>query len=75
MIRTGNPQQNRSSIVVVSRADSMRLDAFVVRVGRRAALKMLGVGECTIEAGRDQGRMLVATRDRLFAALARVEAA
>lgn len=68
------PQQLRPSVVVISRDESLRLDAYVSRVGKRAAVKTLGCGEVTIEAGMDQGRMMATTRDRLFAALAVEEA-
>ncbi len=70
----GSPQQLRGAVVVVSRDDSLRLDAFVQRVGLGKAPKLLGVGACTVESGMDQGRMLRSTRDRLFAALDRAEA-
>lgn len=67
------PQQLRAAVVVVSREDSRRLDRFVLRVGKKNAARMLGLGESTVVAGCDQGRMLAATRDRLFAALEREE--
>lgn len=70
-----NPTQLRKCAVVVSYEDSRRVDAFVQRVGFRAAVRLLGVGESTLRAGMDQGRMLQATHGRLFAALEREERA
>ncbi len=72
--KTG-PQQLRSGVCVLSRADSMRVDAFIQRVGLRPASKALGVGTFLLEAAReDGGRMQVKTRARLFDALDRLEA-
>lgn len=68
------PQQMRRCCVVVSREDALRLDRFIVKVGRRHAPALLGVGDATLESARDQGRMLETTRDRLFAALTEQEA-
>lgn len=68
------PQQFRSVCVVVSREDSRRLDAYVQRVGFLHAPRLLGMSDGVVRAGMDQGRMLASTRDRLFAALDRVEA-
>lgn len=69
-----NPQQLRKAVVVVSREDSLRLDRFVQRVGLAKAANRLGMGLSTVVAGIDQGRMLAATRDRMFEALDREEA-
>ncbi len=65
------PQQLRGC--VVSRAYSMRLYAYVQRVGLNVAAKSLGVGIVTLQNGMDEGSMLPGTRDRLFAALDREE--
>lgn len=65
------PQQYRPCLVMVSREDSLRLDAFVQRVGKLAALRRLGCGLMTLDAAIDEGRMQRSTRDRLFAALDR----
>ncbi len=68
------PQLMRPCCVVVSRADALRLDRFIVRVGIKRAPEILGIGPATLESARDEGRMLAKTRDRLFAALDRAEA-
>lgn len=69
------PQQLRRSVVVLSREESRRVDAFVLRVGLQPAAKALGVGPFLLKAAcEDGGRMLGKTRDRLFAALALAEA-
>lgn len=62
----------RQSIVNVTRAEALRVDAFVIRIGgvRRAGLK-LGVGDTTIDTAVGEGRLLVRTRDKLIAALDR----
>jgi hypothetical protein len=70
-----NPRQFRSCCCVVSREDALRLDAYVMRVGGlKHAPRLLGMGESTVVAGMEEGRMLTKTRDRLFAALDREEA-
>ncbi len=69
-----NPQQIRPSVVVVSRADSMRMDAYVHRVGRRRAMARLDCGCATLDAAKDEGRMMAKTHARVFAALERAEA-
>lgn len=58
---------------VLSREESMRVQRYIARVGFGAAAQRLAVGSETLEAARDQGRMLRKTRDRLFEALTREE--
>ena len=69
----GSPQQLRPSCCVVSREESARVDAFVMRYGRRVAAKRLGIGAMTLDAAADQGRMLAVTKVRLLEALDREE--
>jgi len=59
-----------------SAADARRVTCLVIRLGGvRYAATALGIGDDTLLAARGQGRMLVKTRDRILAALDRVEAA
>ena len=62
MRNTGNPQQLRG--VLFDREDARRIEAFVRRVGNVRAMAALGIGESTLEAARDAGRMLPKTRTR-----------
>jgi len=68
-----NPQQLRPSVVIFSAPDAARVRRLVARLGANKALLALGVGEATLEAARDQGRMLAKTRDRVLVALAKAE--
>lgn len=74
-VRKVGPQQVRKCCVFVTRADARRLDAFIVKVGRRHAPELLGVGPSTLEIAREEfGRLLGRTHERLFAALDEQEA-
>lgn len=71
--RTG-PQQLRPCVVLLSEADSARVKRLIVREGSIArARDLLGIGDSTMAAARDCGRMLRDTRERLLEALAREE--
>jgi hypothetical protein len=63
----------RPNNCVMSYADSRRVDRFVQRVGVRQAALTLGVGEATLAAACEQGRMMKKTRDRILAAIERAE--
>lgn len=66
----GSAQYLKRSVVVVSREDSRRIDAFVQKIGgKRLACEALKCGTITIEAGMEQGRMQRSTLARLLAAL------
>lgn len=70
-----SPQHNFACSVVVTREESTRIRAFILRVGFGVAAKCLRVGADTLEAARDRGTMRAATHARIFEALAREEAA
>jgi len=74
MSNRGNPQQLRPCIAMVPRETSMRVEQLVSRVGRREAMRLLGVSAATLDAARDEGRMQRATLERLHEALAAAEA-
>ncbi len=64
------PRVINPAIVHFTREESLRVDRYVVRVGgTRIAQRRLGVGEHTLDAAREEGRMQRKTRDRLLAAL------
>ncbi len=68
-----NPQQLRPCVVVFSEADTARVKRLIVREGSIARARAhLGIGDMTMEAARDCGRMQRSTRDRLLDALDRV---
>jgi hypothetical protein len=72
----GNPQQLRPSIVILSDAETERVRRFIKKAGTiRGATVRLKLGDATIEAARDYGRMMRSTRVRLLEALDREEAA
>lgn len=60
---------------MISHDEARRVFAFVDRVGQRRAIAMLGIGKSTLLAALEQGRLLQATRDRLFESLEREERA
>lgn len=60
--------------VLVGAELAARVRRFCARVGYRHAPKRLGIGDGTLEAAREGGRMQPATRVRLVAALEREEA-
>ncbi len=69
------PRQLSPQIVHFSREESARLVRYIERAGSiLIAAKLLRVGEITLDAARDQGRMQRRTRDRLLEALDREEA-
>ena len=69
-IQVSSPNQLRKNVVVLTREQSTRVDQYVIRVGsKRIAQMRLGIGEITLDAARDQGRMQDVTRDRILAAL------
>ena len=73
--RRPGPQTLRSCIVLFTEEDSARVRRLIVRLGSiKAATAALGIVGYTFEAARDQGRVMAATRDRVLAALDRVEA-
>lgn len=72
--RTIGPQQNRASIITLSEEETARVRRFVIACGAvGVAKKRLGIGDSTLEAARDFGRMQRTTRVRLLEALAREE--
>lgn len=71
---TPGPQQNRSSLHVFTREESLRVKRYIGRVGMRTAVERLGTSEITLESARDQGRMQKKTRDRIIEALDKIEA-
>ena len=67
-------QYLRSNVIALSEAESVRVRRFVARVGNlETARRRLGIGDQTMEAARDCGRMQRSTRARLLAALEREE--
>lgn len=59
-----------SRSVMFTADESQRVKAFIVRIGGVAlARKRLAVSEHTLDAAREQGRMLDTTRDRILAAI------
>ena len=72
----GHPQQIRACHVMVSEADSLRVNRLIVKLGSiRAATSALGCCSATFAAARDQGRMMAKTRIVLLEALERAAAA
>lgn len=71
---TFGPQQNRPSLCVFTREESLRVKRYIGRVGMRVAVERLGTSEITLESARDQGRMQKKTRDRIIEALDKIEA-
>ncbi len=72
--KTG-PRQLRSCVVILSEAETSRVNRFIVSVGTLGgARRRLGVGEDSLDAARYFGRMESKTRERLLAALDREEA-
>lgn len=69
-----NPVHLRKCVVVISRADAMRVDALVIAVGMKRAVELIGVGEGSVRSAAEEGRMMSSTRDRLLEGLARAEA-
>lgn len=67
------PDHLRACVAFVSKEDARRLSDVYLALGRRRCAKTLGMGEGTIDAAMQQGRLLKATHDRLLAALARYE--
>lgn len=63
------PQQNRNAHVLVPRDVAKRVDQLTLRLGRKRAAAMLGIGTATLDAACDEGRVLVATLERLTRAL------
>ncbi len=63
------PRGARHRSVMISRADSARVDVLSRRVGQERAARLLGVGPATLESARDQGSMLPSTLTRILAAL------
>jgi hypothetical protein len=59
--------------VILTDEESARIRAYIGRVGGRVAMRELGIGDEMLRAMRERGHMLQATRDRLIAALDRVE--
>ncbi len=75
MKRRIGPQQNRSCAVILSDAETARVQQFVVRCGKVViAQRRLGLGRLVLDNARDYGRMQATTRDRVLEALAREEA-
>ena len=71
----GSPQQLRPSVVIMSDAETRRLNQFVAKVGcLRIACERLGIGRMTFDAAREYGRMMGTTRTKILASLDRVEA-
>lgn len=69
----GTPKQYPPNLVVFTREESLRVERYIARVGLGNAAKLLHVGEVTLDAARDQGRLQRKTHDRLFEALEREE--
>ena len=67
------PHHLRACVVYLTEDDSRRVRRIVGDLGKRAAAELLGVGEPTLEAAMDQGRMQRATYERLFAGVAKYE--
>lgn len=59
--------------VILTDAESSRVNRYVARVGVGAAIKSLGVSEATLDAARHQGRMRASTRERILATLTTLE--
>lgn len=60
--------------IILDEAATKRVGRFVKRVGIRRACDRLRIGEETLRAARDFGRMKSTTASRLLEALAREEA-
>jgi hypothetical protein len=70
-----NPRYLSANLCILTEAETARVLRFIVRTGNiNRARKRLGIGEQTLDAARDCGRMQVVTRARLIAALDREEA-
>lgn len=63
----------RAGRVMLTRDEARRVDRLVMRVGKREAAKLLGVGETTVEIAIEQGTLLTATRARLLEKLVELE--
>lgn len=59
--------------VSITREEAMRVDRFVMRVGRGVAARRLGVGLDTIDAAIEQGALMPATKARLLERLTAAE--
>lgn len=53
-------------MVTISRADALRVERLVSRVGWRGAASILNIGDTTLQAAREEGVMLKKTRDRII---------
>ncbi len=70
-----SPRYVGPNICTLTEAETARVNRFIARVGSiNRARKRLAIGEQTLDAARDCGRMQKVTRARLFAALDREEA-
>lgn len=67
------PQHLRPDMLRISRADAMRVDQVVMRLGHRHARALLEIGEMTLDAAMHEGRMQRKTLARLLARLDVVE--
>ncbi len=64
----------RPCVGLFTAAESKRVRAFIASVGSIEGARMrLGVAACTMDAARDQGRVLLTTRDKVMAAIDREE--
>ena len=74
LVRQGARYLN-PGITVFTFEESRRVDRFIMTVPNlRVARARLGIGEHTLDAARDQGRMQAATKAKVLAALDREEA-
>lgn len=72
-VRIG-PQYLLARMVMMSPDDSRRVRALVARLGVQPAREALRISEATLDAARDCGRMQAVTREKVLAALDRIEA-
>ena len=73
--RGTNPRPFQARMVILTDAETARLNHFVIRVGHLGrATERLGISAHTFDAARGFGRMQSTTRERVLEALAREEA-
>ncbi len=71
-----NPRYLSANLCTLTETETARVKRFIVRTGNIGrARARLGIGEQTLDAARDCGRMQIATRERLLRALDREEVA